>query len=164
MLESWLSDAVGQRQGNVLVPAVPTELTVIALAFAAIAWGGLALAVRVVFFAAPGWQRMIAALGEGRAFEPRLAMAGAPAAGLAHATPPRAQQVADAVAQSMRREERMTEMTRRIGESTMTARGGEAGPQRAAAAGLSGGEALGNSYRRNTRRSSGAASKRDNTP
>jgi type IV secretion system protein VirB6 len=164
MLESWLSDAVGQRQGNVLVPAVPTELTVIALAFAAIAWGGLALAVRVVFFAAPGWQRMIAALGESRALEPRLAMAGGPAAGLVHATPPRAQQVADAVAQSMRREERMTEMTRRIGESTMAARGGEAGPTRAAAAGPAGAEALGNSYRRNTRRSSGAASKRDNTP
>ncbi|MFM5949336.1 MAG: type IV secretion system protein [Novosphingobium sp.] len=163
MLESWLSDAVGQRQGNVLVPAVPTELTVIALAFAAIAWGGLALTVRVVFFAAPGWQRMVAALGDGQALGPRLAMAGASAPGLALTTPPRAQQVADAVAQSMRREERMTEMTRRIGSSTLAARGAEAGPQSANSAGPSGTEALGNSYRRTSRRSSAAASKRDSS-
>lgn len=164
MLESWLSDAVGQRQGNVLVPAVPTELTVIALAFAAIAWGGLALAVRVVFFAAPGWQRVVAALGEGRMPEPRLALAGGPGAGGAPVMPPRAQQVADAVAQTMRREERVSEMTRRISETALAGRGSEAGPARTAGPAAAGAEPLGNSYRRSARRASAAASKRDNTP
>ena len=164
MLEGWLNDALGQREGNVLVPAAPTELIVIALAFSAVAWGALALVVRMTFFAAPGWQRLARALADRTdGLAPRLQFAGAAPGATAPTSAPRAQQVADAVAQSMRREERSSEYSRRIGQATLgsSAPGGGVRP---AAAGPAPYEALGGSYRRTSRRSSSAASKRDSTP
>lgn len=163
MLEGWLGSALAQRDANVLVPAVPTELTVIALAFAAVAWGGLALSVRVVFFTAPGWQRVAEAVGASVRDQSRLAFVQAGRSTMTPTMLPRAQQVADAVAQTMQREDRMTERSRRIG-------GGTFGQKSSApVASISGrpsvikGEGLGSSYRRNTRRSSSAASRRDGT-
>ena len=161
LLEGWLGDALGQREVNVLTPAVPTELLVLALAFAAITWGALGLVVRLMFFASPGWQRFSEALGEQNWFgdrqrpQERLAFAGAPQD---HS---RAQQISDAVAQSVRREEHHNEMSRRLSQSTLNrGSGSDVPPSRSPR----GEEALGNSYRRTRTRNSASATKRDSAP
>lgn len=161
LLEGWLADALAQRQANVLTPAAPTELLVLALAFAAIVWGALGLVVRLMFFASPGWQRLSEAFSEQNWFgdrqrpPERLAFAGAPQS---HS---RAQQISDAVAQSVRREEQHNEMNRRVSNSTLArGSGNDASPSRSPLAS----EALGNSYRRTRTRNSASASKRDSAP
>lgn len=163
ILEGWLANALAQRDANVLVPAVPTELTVIALAFAAVAWGGLALAVRVVFFAAPGWQQAAEAAGVSIQGDSKQVFAQAGPSLAMATTLPRAQQVADAVSQTMQREERMAERARRIGDGFLDAKSSNQRPAPAAQSGVARFEVLGNSYRRNSRRSSSAAARRDNS-
>lgn len=157
----WLRDALGQREAGVLTPAAPTELLVLALAFAAVAWGALGLVVRVMFFAMPGWQRLAAQLADGSARSARSAFAAEPVLAGVPSEPARAQRVVDAVAQMMRREERLSERSHQhgsgafAGAATSAAANSAAPPQS---------EALGSSYRRTHRRTSAAATKRDIAP
>lgn len=161
MLESWLRDALGQREAGVLTPAAPTELLVLALAFAAIAWGALGLVVRVTFFAMPGWQRLAAQLADGSARSARSAFAAEPVLAGVPSEPARAQRVVDAVAQTMRREERLAERSQHLASGAFAGRAISVTTE--AAAPLQS-EALGSSYRRTHRRNSAAASKRDIAP
>ena len=161
MLESWLRDALGQREAGVLTPAAPTELLVLALAFAAIAWGALGLVVRVMFFAMPGWQRLAAQFADGSARSARSAFAAEPVLAGVPSEPARAQRVVDAVAQTMRREERLSERSHQHGSGEFA---GAATSAAANSAAPRHSEALGSSYRRTHRRTSAAATKRDIAP
>lgn len=107
ILEPWLRDALTQREAQVLVPSMPTELVVITLSFALVSFGLLAVIARLVFFGGMPSLRLPGLAPRGYQAEPsfvaRPAMAGA--AGAA-GEPSRAFTVADAVTQSMRREDR----------------------------------------------------------
>ena len=161
LLEGWLADALAQRQANVLTPAAPTELLVLALAFAAIAWGGLGLVVRLVFFSAPGWQHLSQGLaeqswfGDRQRLSERSALAGAP-----HDVS-RAQQLSDTVALSVRREAHHSDFSRSLSHGAFSSRSDDPAlrPRRPQSD-----EALGQSYRRTRARSSASATKRDSAP
>ena len=157
LLEGWLRGVLAERQANVLTVAAPTELLAVALAFTAAIFGALALIVRLVFFASPNWRQWlpVAAQQEQRQFRyaPDLVpqIAGGPQELV------RAQQVADAVQQVMRRESRTGDPSRqlidlRLGEPLRGQYSVQTGEAR---------EALGRSYRRTLRRSSAAATRRD---
>lgn len=161
MLESWLRDALGQREAGVLTPAAPTELLVLALAFAAIAWGALGLVVRMMFFAMPGWQRLTEKLAESSRPNAKSAFAQQPVLAGMPGEPARAQRVVDAVAQTMRREERLSERSHLLASGAFAGRATSVTTDTAA---LPLSEALGSSYRRTHRRNSPAASKRDIAP
>lgn len=161
VLEGWLGDALRQREANVLTPAAPTELLVIALAFAVVGAAVLGLVARVVFFATPGlhWLR-ITASDQATAGIPPLASR---LAGTSERAPEtaRAHQIADAVSHTIRREERL--------QGYALAGGAALAPRDAPApSGLGGSvaapDALGSSYRRGYRRRSALASSRDARP
>ena len=158
LLEGWLQDALAQRGADVLTPAAPTELLVIALAFAALAIGALGLVIRIMFFSAPVWQRLMQGAAEqfGAGTRPLQALSSQTA--LAEDRLPRAQRVAHAVAETMRREERSTDMTRLVTQVALARGSMAAVPPAAAPPGV---EALGSSFRRHNRRRSGAALRRD---
>lgn len=161
LLEGWLQNALSQRGADVLTPAAPTELLVMALAFAALVIGALGLVIRIMFFSAPTWQRLLhgaAELPQGTA-RPVNALTMPTAVGPDRL--PRAQRVADAMAETMRREERSSDMTRLVTQVAL-ARGSMAAVP--AAAGQSAPEALGSSFRRHYRRRSSAALRRDGAP
>ncbi len=108
ILEPWLRDALIQREAQVLVPSMPTELVVITLSFALVSFGLLAVIARLVFFGGMPLLRLPGLSPRASQAEPsfaaRPAIAGA--AGRSRPNPSRAFTVADAVAQSMRREDR----------------------------------------------------------
>lgn len=157
LLEGWLRGVLAAREANVLTVAAPTELLALALAFTVAIFGALALIVRLMFFSSPNWRQWlpVAVPVEQRQFRNALdvvpQLAGGPQ------EPARAQRVADAMEQVMRRESRSGDPSRqlidlRLGESL---RG--QGPVQSGVAH----EALGGSYRRTSRRSSAAATRRD---
>lgn len=161
LLEGWIGDALGQRQADVLTPAAPTELLVLALAFAAIAWGALGLVVRLMFFSSPGWQRLSQVLADQSWFGDRRGPYERPAVAGAPQDVSRAQQISDAVAQSVRREEHHGGFNPRRGLSALVS--GSDDPAFAPRRPHSD-DALGQSYRRTRTRRSAAATKRDNAP
>lgn len=161
VLEPWLRDAVAQRGTQVLTPSAPTELIVIGSAFAVIAFTVLGVIARIAFFS-----RMPALHLPGLAGEWR----GAPLAGTAQpalaggmAQPPsRAFAVAEAVAQTMRREEQAAGAgSERIDRSRLAAPA-DARPGTPAAPP----ELLGDSHRgsRRNARASGVSERRDMKP
>lgn len=156
MLEGWLRDVLVQREANVLTPAAPTELLVLALAFTGIAWGLLALIARMMFFSMAGPIRLNFGWREAAAGGQQLLVR--PALAAAVGDPQRALQVAEAVSQSLRREGRDRDFERQLGGRLQAkdrepgAASGRAEPRQ---------EALGQSYRRNHRRHSATAARRD---
>lgn len=165
ILGPYLRDALAQRDGQVLTPSAPTELFVMTLAFALISYGMLAMLARIFFFGGLGVPRLLASL------RPALAAPGASHSGPAlfaeqREPPSRAFLVADAVAQTLRREERQSNTSRVLQQSgQLRASAGAAG---AANAGPGAPSALGSSYRqseaRRYRRSSASGEKRDAKP
>jgi type IV secretion system protein VirB6 len=159
ILEPWLSNALALRDVQVLTPSVPTELEVIAFAFALTAFGLLGLVARIFFFGGFGASRLLPAWRS--AAQPGVAGEGRSSviAPGEREGPARAYQVAEAVAQTLRREERNYERTRLI-DSPALARAGSGGALQPKAS-----PPLGNSFRaseaRNFRRVSGAGEKRD---
>jgi type IV secretion system protein VirB6 len=104
ILEPWLRDALAQRDAMFLTPSAPTELFVITLAFALVSFGLLALLVRIFFFGGLGLPRLLAQLQSAGA--PRLASGLHQTANAPYReAPSRAFLVAEAVAQTVRREE-----------------------------------------------------------
>ena len=164
LLEGWLRSALSQREANVMTVAAPTELLALALAFLAATLGALALVIRLVFFASPswrGWFQADAMHGSTKA-QQSLAYLSMPVGGqFEHA---RAQRVADAVERVMRGETRSGEVSQQI-KDRRTGTPNE-GRRPAAERGVQ--EAFGGSVRRNQRRNhrriSGAAAKRDGAP
>lgn len=159
VLEPWIRDALVQREAQVLTPSMPTELVVITVAFALVAFGLLALIAKVLFFGGFAMPKLVqpatAALRDQSAF-PRLS--GAMSAG--NLAPTRAFMVSEAVAQSMRREEGAMGRDRLLESSTTLRDRSASGP-----AAVAGTEPLGKSFRsseaRHYRRNSAAADQRD---
>lgn len=163
VLEPWLQDALAQRAALVLTPSAPTELSVITLAFALTAFGMLALIARIAFFGGMRFPAFAFPDFAARDVPVPTGRAGSP--GGTQEPPSRAFVVAEAVAQTLRREERSSDRSRLI-ESPSLSRGSmAAGAPAAASASIGPNEALGSSYRssesRRHRRSSAAAGRRD---
>jgi type IV secretion system protein VirB6 len=157
LLEGWLRGVLAAREANVMTVAAPTELLALALAFTAAIFAALALIVRLMFFASPAWRQW---LPLGQAADLRQ-ITNPPDLVPQFAGPlqdqPRAQRVADAVEQVMRRESRSGDPARqlidlRLGEPL---RGQETAPP------VGSHDTLGGSFRRTSRRSSAAATRRD---
>lgn len=159
LIDPWLSDVLAQRQGNVFTPSAPTELTVLAFAFALANLGLLALIGRVTFFAHATGARLLPQPDRWWSFPQGSA------ADLPHLRETtrgdaitRAQSVADAVAMTMRREEEGgLNPARRIEFRT-----GDAGsPAAVINPGVDRPEALGASFRRTRQRSTRMGQSRD---
>jgi type IV secretion system protein VirB6 len=157
VLEPWIRDAITQREAQVLTPSMPTELTVITYAFALVAFGMLALIAKVFFFGGFTLPKLLQRTGTAPRDDapyvrsPELITAGG-------AAPSRAFVVSEAVAQTMRREDRSIDRERLL-ESAIAPR------DRAATSAAAASEPLGTSFRaseaRSYRRSSAAADQRD---
>jgi type IV secretion system protein VirB6 len=160
VLEPWLADALVQRQGLVLTPSMPTELVVITVSFALVSFGLLALVARIFFFGGMALPRLTLPRFETPQFERQELRPAYGAAGPTGELPTRAFMVAEAVAQTLRREERALEQHRLIDRLGAGRERGTAVDSTAAPV-----EPLGSSFRaseaRPFRRASGAADKRD---
>lgn len=104
VLEPWLRDALAQRGTMVLTPSAPTELIVIGTAFAVIAFTTLVLVARIAFFSRMPSVRLDGLLPPAGSLSQPGPAQPALAGGMAE-PPSRAFAVAEAVAQTMRREE-----------------------------------------------------------
>jgi type IV secretion system protein VirB6 len=161
LMEPWLRDAFEQRGSNVLTPAAPTELLVLALAFALAAFSVLGLAAKWLFFAegqaailpAPANPQTVAAHGSQVHFRTGPSVAGDDYS--------RARTVADAVATSLRREERQSLIS---GQTTTLVAAPSGSPASRTMFDGTTREPLGSSYRRAAPRRSAAARKRDQHP
>jgi hypothetical protein len=139
---------------------MPTELVVITISFALVSFGLLALVTRIFFFSGMSLPKIFTQrAGQPQADAP--AFRPAYANGPDGAAPSRAFMVSEAVAQTMRREERSSEQRRLIGQAS-------ASRERGASTTTSGAritEPLGSAFRgseaRQFRRTSTAADKRD---
>lgn len=162
VLGPYLRDALAQRNGQVLTPSAPTELFVMTLAFALMSFGVLALLTRIVFF---GGLRMPHLLAQWQANAPSFTSgrAGPALIDTSREPPSRAYLVAEAVAQTVRREERGSQPGRALTQASAlrdsTAAAATAGNDSQSA------RALGSSFRqsdsRRYRRSSASQGKRD---
>lgn len=162
LLEPWLQDALQKRAADQQILEAPTEILVMTLAFALIAFGVLAITARLAFhpdaliarFVRPGPP----------AQEHRQVNREAPLHHLESRedTPMRAQRVAMAVGESLRREERMLEAHRLI-EAAPSGNANVAAPGETTSPSGRGSDALGASYRRTSRRISNAGQRRDRT-
>lgn len=157
VMEPWLADALEQREANVLMPAAPTELLVLTLGFALLATGWLALLAKGLFF---GETSIVMAASSSQA----LAGAVRPDAertverrGFATGSEARVQALANAMTTRVLREEQLAGRA----ESAAQRRGGQRQDAPADAAQAGRGMRLGSSYRRQSRRVSAAAQRRD---
>jgi len=157
ILESWLQNVMALRGAKVTALSAPTELLVMALAFSAVGCGALMLVARLVFFSAPGLGRMIVdAVRQPRDRHADPATAREAAGGIDGQGDrrTRAQGVADAVAQTLRREAHNSVRERQAsGQGPASTTAGSVHIQAF--------DALGSSHRRTHRRGSLAASRRD---
>ncbi len=157
ILEPWLRDALAQRDAQILTPSAPTELFVMALAFALVSFGLLAMIARIFFFGGFGLPRLLARLQPATARNlPGQVLSSA--YGADRQPPSRAFVVADAMAHTLRREERNPESSRMV-QQAVRARGATRSDDTTAQ------QSLGSSYRaseaRRYRRASAASERRD---
>ena len=162
VMEPWLRDAVAQRGTKVLTPSAPTELMVIALAFAVIAFVVLGLIGRAAFFSRLPALRL-EALARPLQGLPGLSTAQPAIAGGPVTPPSRAFAVAEAVAQTMRREERGEQDGGSRGDRIDRSRMAAPADTRTGSASSAPAELLGDSYRagRRSTRASSAGERRD---
>ena len=153
-IEPWMRDVLVQRASNVLTPSAPGELLVIALAFALIAFGVLAITSRIAFAGVTGLQ--VPQLWRGSRGENRRQPNTLPAPAPRTQEISHAGQLSDAVSRTIAREAQLA-----------SAVGGAAGSRIATTApkdqvaSLTREPALGTSWRRSGRRTSAAATRRD---
>lgn len=157
LLEPWLQDALQRRAMEQRILDAPVEILVAALSFAVLSLASVFLIARLAFHGAVQFPAIFNKMPEPREM-PMSSRTGA----LSHAgdEPSRAHIVAHAVSENLRREERMADIMRV--EGRWSDRPGSAPPALAAQSGPGiGGEVLGSTWRRSSRRSSGAARRRD---
>lgn len=156
ILEPWLFDALQRRVGEQAVLDAPVEILALTLTFGIVSLLSMYLAMRVAFHPA---LRVSTHLGN--AFKPAQMHPQAPTVGSSPIidTPSRAHVVSSTIAESFRREDRLSETGRRSFEPRAAAQG--SGPVEVQATGRSADNALGESWRRTTRRHSGAQRLRD---
>lgn len=159
-IDPWLTDVLAQRSAEIQTPAAPTELLVLTLSFALMAFGILYFVFRIAFHGIESLAPRI-----GRANDERQGGRGnanpLPVRSETYFAPmTRAGHVAEAVAGQMRREERWSERERLVGDRMPGA--GPASAGAAAQASPRAESALGSSYRRARPRASAASTRRDN--
>lgn len=163
LIDPWIADVLAQRGANTFTPSAPTELTVLAFAFAAVNLGMLAMIGRIAF--QPHWIAThfapASADGHSRTPIPQPQIAN----GQAHAehareTHSRAHLIADAMAITLRREEAGGFINQHRSTSAVDATRTPS-VMSGSAADLVRQEALGNSYRRARTRGSRARDNRD---
>jgi type IV secretion system protein VirB6 len=163
VLAPWINDVLAHREAKLFTPSAPTELLVLALAFAMVSMGALTLAARVVFMPHGGWMGLVSRgktsfAGSDGAASPshHLMTQNEPRDGLS-----RAQSLAQGVAGTMRREAAGGFLAQLRERDAVRERKGldalRGGIERSTAPG----ETLGNSFRRTQRRVSGMGMKRD---
>lgn len=157
IIEPWLADALKVRSLGYAIPAAPTELFAIMLAFAIVQLMMIWLLARVVFtrgwLILPDWPRIS---------EPQLAPQSAFAGGAARSEVVfnRAEQIGSAVESVTRREQSLAnDRSVRIPLSGMS--GGDSGPQGPGSGPEGNAPRLGSSYRRTALRTSRAGQARD---
>jgi type IV secretion system protein VirB6 len=166
VLDPWLRNAVALREAQILTPSVPTELSVITLAFALASFGALFIIAKIFFFGGFGVPKLVARLGS-MPFADRTAESGVHTVHLERQAPTRALIVADAVTQTMRREDGSTNSRSDRGRDVdRSLSGNHSGAFSAVAGRDTGSNALGSSFRsqgsRTYRRSSSVGTRRDN--
>jgi type IV secretion system protein VirB6 len=164
VLEPWLREALALREAQILTPSAPTELNVITLAFTLVSFGMLFIIGRIFFFGGFGVPRLIARINP-QPFMERLIESSARTLHTERQAPTRALLVADAVTQTMRREEKSSDRSDRSRVIDRSLRGDRARASADTASPINNSNALGNSFRasesRNYRRTSAAGQKRD---
>lgn len=160
LIGPWASDVLAARGGNIFTPAAPTELMVLGLAAFALNFGILGLAARIAFFPHAAFRQFVV---DGTAFSRPMNGATSARAGLqpiAAITLPRAQVIADSVAITMHREEASRVNLR---EARLAAVTGRREPPSAASSSQQNRspDPLGRTFRRNHRRMSATADRRD---
>ncbi len=160
MLEPWLQDALQKRSIDQQILDAPVEILVAALSFAVVALAGVFFIARLGFHGATQFPTAFRSSDE-RAEAPTATQAPLLASSR-EPEAPRAVHVANSVTENLRREERMAEVMRV--EGRWSQREGTAPTALAAgAAARSSEDALGNSWRRPSRRTSAASNRRDQT-
>lgn len=157
IIEPWLTDALKVRSLGYAIPAAPTELFAIMLAFAVVQLMMIWLLARVVFtrgwLTLPDWPRV-----PEQQFVPQAVVAGRSVTGELSFN--RAEQVSNAVENVIRREQtQSSDRFTRIPLSGMSE--GSAGPPSTGPASDGSAPRLSNSYRRTSLRSSRAGQARD---
>jgi type IV secretion system protein VirB6 len=160
LLEPWLQDALQKRAIDQQTLEAPVEILVATLVFALVSFGVLALMARVAFHPASWLSVMVEPIArETRQEEQELAR---PRALTGPGAPPsQAQSVSFAINESLQREQRLLEAGRGAAGSADVPRGGAPPTARGEASAAA--DALGSSYRRNSRRVSSAGRNRDRT-
>ena len=160
LLEPWLQDALRRRQSEQSVLDAPVEIVVVTLAFAIVALGVVALSSRIAFHGG-GWigPHTASSLRERapRAADRRETSTSVHSNSEA---PLRAHTVAAAVGESLRREERLSTMTRGLGAVSPSAPSSASSGSAPIRDPI---ETLGGSYRRGARRVSASGQRRDKT-
>lgn len=160
LIDPWASDVLAARGSNIFTPAAPTELMVLGLAAFALNFGILGLAARIAFFPHAVFRQFVA---EGTAFSRPTNGATLVRGGRqwgAAMTLPRAQAIADSVAITMHREEASTVNPREVRPAAAT--GGRELLSAASSSQQSRSpDPLGSTFRRNHRRMSATADRRD---
>lgn len=161
LIEPWLADAIGRRNARILTPAAPTELLVMTVLFAIVAFALLYLFGRLAFNSGAIVNTVGRIAQLVREHSHRVDIQSRPAAGQAPAPQPRAAQIADRLTTIYRGERRLPHDESSSQERHVTSASGmrdspEARHTIASAAPVP----LGSTYRR-TRQSSALASSRD---
>lgn len=160
LMEPWLQDALEKRGAEQQILDAPAELLVVTLVFALISFGVLAIMARVAFHPSMWLSQFVDARTDQRRSS-RDEQLQPPAAPNDEALS-RAHLVANSVGDSLRREERLLGDTRLAGSGALAGSAASApGPGQGADSATQRAEALGTSYRRNTRRISSAGRRRD---
>lgn len=155
VIEPWLSNVLAQRQGHFLAPSSPTELLVLTLSFALVAFGVLTLFARISFFSQFKPAMMQVAQRYREMLSPRTTAA-AEIGVRAAERPSRAFVLAQSVEDTVRREE----VLERRGWIGHMRDGNPTGRTEASANGVQS-QSLGTSYRRTYRRATSASGRRD---
>jgi type IV secretion system protein VirB6 len=156
VLFPWLNDVLKLRQDNVLTASAPTELVALTLGFAIMTTGALILVARLTFFSA-GYQLVRQVLQTTKTTSRETDQRQSRLETRSAHQPSRADLVANALEISTRRDHRDTHFARTISNrssDTSTARSPEQ-------AGRAAPPILGDSFRRNHRRTSVAAGMRN---
>jgi len=160
ILTPWASDILSIREANTFTPSAPTELIALSLGFCLLNFGVLAIVARLAFMPHTMVSQWLPATAHAQLTGPQT-QTNSPPIHSRHPSPheshSRAAVIAEAVAGSMRREEAggfPASLDRRI---EINASGTNLGT----ISGSTSSEALGSSFRRNSRRTSTAGQKRD---
>lgn len=163
LIDPWIADVLSQRATNTFTPSAPTELIVLAAAFAIANFGIMALIAKVTFHNQWPSQSWLPAVFDQRQRDAArtLSLANNTVSGPAQIEPhSRAQTIADAVAITLRREDAggMLNMNRQgAGDAALRV----PNPIAANEGATSRPESLGNTFRRTRPRNSRAGQSRD---